>query len=230
MKPHDSSGRLLAPRGGVPLNQQAGGAIDFNAKLLWQVTITIAHIEPAIWRRLLLPEDLNFAQLHEVIQAAFGWTDSHLHQFVVGGIVIGAPEFDETGGNRYRTFEASEVFLRDLDLLHWGAAKILYQYDFGDGWHHWITLDRQLAEAAGETYPLLIDGRRSAPPEDSGGPHGYMNFLQAWRNPEHENHRSMRRWAGRRFDPEAFDQEKTQTAIRWGLRRCRGNYRFRMES
>jgi len=229
MKQHESSHRLLPPRGGARLNQQAEGAIDFNAKLLWQVTITIADIEPAIWRRLLLPEDLNFAQLHEVIQAAFGWTDSHLHQFVVGGIVIGAPEF-ETGDNRYRTFEASEVFLRDLDLFHWGAAKILYEYDFGDCWHHWITLDRRLAEAPRETYPLLIDGRRSAPPEDSGGPRGYMEFLQAWRDPGHDEHRAMRRWAGRRFDPEAFDHEKAQKVIRSALRRCRGNYRFRIES
>ena len=229
MTRHQSSHRLRAPRGGVRVNQQAG-AIDFNAKLLWRVTITIADIEPAIWRGLLLPEDLNFAQLHEVIQAAFGWTDSHLHQFVVGGIVIGAPEFDETGDNRHRTFEASEVFLHDLDLLHWSAAKILYEYDFGDCWRHWITLDRQLAEAPGETYPLLIDGRRSAPPEDSGGPCGYMEFLQAWRDSGHEEHKAMRRWAGRRFDPEAFDREKAQKAIRSALRRCRGNYRFRFES
>jgi hypothetical protein len=63
--------------------------------LVIKATITIADIEPPIWRRLLLPCELNFAQLHEVIQAAFGWTDSHLHQFVVGGIFVGAPEFDE---------------------------------------------------------------------------------------------------------------------------------------
>jgi len=224
--------RLLG--GGLRLNeddQDAGGAsIDFDAKLLWQVTITIADIAPAIWRCLLLPEDLNFAQLHEVIQAAFGWTDSHLHQFVVGGIVVGAPEFDEDGYNRYRTFEASQVFLRDLVLHDLGEAKILYQYDFGDCWRHWITLDRQLTEAAEEAYPLLIDGRRSAPPEDVGGTRGYTEFLKAWRDPEHEDHRTMRRWVGRRFDPEAFDREKTQKAIRSALRRCRGTYRFRLES
>ena len=52
----------------------------------------IAGIEPAITRTLELPSDLNFAQLHEVLQATFGWTDSHLHQFFVGGLTIGAPE------------------------------------------------------------------------------------------------------------------------------------------
>lgn len=204
--------------------------IDFDAKLLWQVTITIAGIEPKIWRRLLLPEDLNFAQLHEVIQAAFGWTDSHLHQFVVGGLIVGAPEFDEDGYNRHQTFEASEVFLRDLVLDDLDAAKILYEYDFGDCWRHWITFDSQLPAAAGETYPLLVDGCRSAPPEDAGGPHGYAEFLEAWRDPAHDVHLAMRRWAGRRFDPEAFDRDKAQKAIRSALRRCRGGYRFRLES
>lgn len=206
------------------------GSIDFDPKLLWQVTITIAEIEPRIWRRLLLPEDLNFAQLHEVIQAAFGWTDSHLHQFIVGGLVIGAPEFDEDGYNRHQTFEATEVFLRDLVLDDLDAPKILYEYDFGDSWRHWICFESQLPEAVGETYPLLVDGSRSAPPEDVGGTLGYAEFLEGWRDPEHEEHLAMRRWAGRRFDPEAFDREKAQKAIRSALRRCRGGYRFRLES
>jgi Plasmid pRiA4b ORF-3-like protein len=164
-----------------------------------------------------------------VIQATFGWTDSHLHQFIVGGLVVGAPEFDENGDNRHQTFNASKVFLRDLVVHDLEEAKILYEYDFGDCWRHWITFDSQLPETAGETYPLLVDGRRAAPPEDVGGPHGYAEFLGAWRDPEHEEHRAMRRWAGRSFDPEAFDRDKAQKAIRSALRRCRGDYRFRLE-
>lgn len=202
---------------------------DFDAKRLWQATIAIADIEPAIWRRLLLPEDLNFAQLHEVIQAAFGWTDSHLHHFIVGGLVVGAPEFDEDGLNRHQTFNASEVFLRDLLIHDLDAVKILYEYDFGDSWRHWITFDSQLTEAPGETYPQIVDGRRSAPPEDVGGPPGYERFLEAWRDPKHKEHKAMRTWAGRAFDPEAFDRDKTQKAIKAALRRCKGDYRFRLE-
>lgn len=203
---------------------------DFEARRLWQVTITIADIEPAIWRRLLLPEDLNFAQLHEVIQAAFGWTDSHLHHFIIGGLVVGAPEFDDDGSNRYQTLDASKIFLRDLLIQDLDTTSILYEYDFGDNWQHWITFDSELTEHPGDSYPQIVDGRRRAPPEDVGGPSGHESFLEAWCNPEHEEHKAMRTWAGRAFDPEAFDRDTCQKAITSALRRCKGDYRFRLEA
>jgi hypothetical protein len=68
---------------------------------------------------------------------------------------------------------------------------------------------------------------RHCPPEDVGGPHGYADFLKAWRDPTHQEHRAMRTWAGRAFDPETFDIAKTNKAIAAALRRCRGDYRFR---
>ena len=76
--------------------------------------VHIIDIEPKISRSLELPVTLNFAQLHEVLQAAFGWTDSHLHQFNVGGLIVGAPEFDEDGLFDHQTFDATEVRLQDL--------------------------------------------------------------------------------------------------------------------
>jgi hypothetical protein len=196
--------------------------------LVHQVKITIEDIQPEIWRRLKLPRDLNFAQLHETIQAAFGWTDSHLHEFVVGGLIVGAPEFDEDGMSGRQTFEATEVFLRDLDFMRWADPRILYEYDFGDGWRHWIEFETQVPRAANETYPLLVEGARHGPPEDVGGAGGYERFLEAWSDPDHEDHRDMRRWVGRGFKPEAFDREKLQKAINTALRRCKKGYRFRL--
>ena len=67
--------------------------------------VHILGIEPKISRTLELPITLNLAQLHEVLQAAFGWTDSHLHQFNIGGLIYGAPEFDEDGLSDSRIFE-----------------------------------------------------------------------------------------------------------------------------
>lgn len=176
------------------------------------------------------PRDLNFAQLHEVIQAAFGWTNSHLHQFVVGGLIVGAPEFDEDGISDRQTFEATRVFLRDLDFMHWPEPRILYEYDFGDGWRHWIEFETELPVAANEAYPQLIDGARHGPPEDVGGPDGYAEFLEAWADARHDEHRAMRVWVGGTYRPEIFDRDKTQKAINAALRKCRKGYRFRLAS
>jgi hypothetical protein len=185
----------------------------------------ILAIEPAICRTLELPRDLNFAQLHVVLQAAFGWTDSHLHQFIMGGLVVGAPDYLEEDGYGPRVLEATEVHLRDLRFPFGPDAQleILYQYDIGDNWQHRLILS-EAPPAEGVKYPRCIAGLRSCPPEDVGGDTGYEAFLEAWRDPDHEDHADYRRWAGRKFDPERFDLEAMNRAISRALRLSRGNY------
>ncbi len=80
-----------------------------HSPLVIKTTITVADIALSIWWRFLLPCQLYFAYHHEVLQTAFGWTDFHLHQFVVGGLVVGAPEFDEDGERKI--LEATEIAL-----------------------------------------------------------------------------------------------------------------------
>ena len=190
--------------------------------------VHIIGIEPTINRSLELPVKLNFAQLHEVLQAAFGWTDSHLHQFIVGGLTIGAPEFDDDGMSDQRIFEATDVRLQDLTFPYEDddTLLIVYEYDFGDNWRHRLVLKRVPREN-GVSYPRCVAGARSAPPEDVGGCYGYEQFLEAWRDPDHEEHKALRRWAGRKFDPEKFDLEATNKAITKAMRTSRGDYRFR---
>jgi hypothetical protein len=192
--------------------------------------VHIIDIEPRISRTLELPVKLNFAQLHEVLQAAFGWTDSHLHQFNVGGLTIGAPEFDEDGLSDHRTFEASEVRLQDLTFPYDEdpPLSILYEYDFGDNWRHLLIL-RRIPRQIGVDYPRCVAGSRSGPPEDVGGCSGYADFLEAWGDPEHEEHKENRRWVGRKFDPERFDLEATNKAIGRAMRAAKGGYRFRRD-
>jgi hypothetical protein len=106
-----------------------------------QLKITLQRIDPPIWRRLLVGLDLNLAQLHEVIQAALGWTDSHLHQFIIGGLVYGAPEFDSDGLSDRTIFDAAGVRLRDFDFYHVPHPHFLYEYDFGDSWLHLVEIE-----------------------------------------------------------------------------------------
>lgn len=197
--------------------------------LIVRADVHIVDVSPPIARTLELPMDLKLAQLHEVLQAAFGWTDSHLHQFDIGGLCYGAPEFDEDGLSGRRTFDASEVSLTDFAFDFEAPILIFYEYDFGDCWTHAVSLVVARHEA-GVKYPRCIKGSRSAPPEDVGGPPGYADFLKAWHDPLDDQHKDMRRWVGRKFDPERFDLDATNKAITRAIRRSRGNYSFRHET
>lgn len=194
--------------------------------------VHILDIEPQISRVLELPISLNLAQLHEVLQAAFGWTDSHLHQFNIGGLIYGAPEFDEDGLFDSKIFEATGVRMIDLHFPYVrdeNTLTILYEYDFGDNWRHLLRLERVPREE-GAKYPRCIAGKRCGPPEDVGGTPGYAEFLDAWLDPEHEEHKDMRRWVGRKFHPEVCDIDQINNAIAKAMRVSKGGYRFRRES
>jgi hypothetical protein len=188
----------------------------------------IVGIEPKITRVLELPRDLNFAQLHEVLQAAFGWTDSHLHQFSVEGLTIGAPEAIEDKAYGPSVFEATEVQFKDLTFPYEvdPTLTITYQYDFGDDWQHKLVLRRAEIED-GAKYPRCIAGARACPPEDVGGYSSYADFLEAWFDPDHEDHKANRRWVGKRFAPEHFDLDANNKAIARAMRASRGDYRQR---
>ncbi|MBA4081079.1 MAG: hypothetical protein C0496_07435, partial [Erythrobacter sp.] len=140
----------------------------------------------------------------------------------------GAPEYLEEDAYGPRVIEATEVHLRDLRFPYGPDAQleILYQYDFGDNWQHRLILS-EVPPAEGVKYPRCIAGSRSCPPEDVGGDIGYEAFLEVWRDPDHEDHADNRRWAGRKFDPERFNLEATNRAIRRALRLSRGDYRAR---
>ena len=45
--------------------------------------IQLLDIEPAIWRRFVVPASITLDRLHDVIQIVMGWTDSHLHEFTI---------------------------------------------------------------------------------------------------------------------------------------------------
>ncbi|WP_353937509.1 plasmid pRiA4b ORF-3 family protein [Sinorhizobium meliloti] len=199
-------------------------------RFIVRAEVHILGIEPKISRTLELPITLNLAQLHEVLQAAFGWTDSHLHQFNIGGLIYGAPEFDEDGLSDSRTFEATEVRMIDLQFPYEeNPLTILYEYDFGDNWRHLLRLER-VARQEGVKYPRCLAGKRSGPPEDVGGTSGYADFLDAWLDPDHEEHKAMRRWVGSKFHPEACNVDEINKAIGKALRASKGDYRFRRES
>jgi hypothetical protein len=145
--------------------------------LLFQFKITLLNIKPAIWRRIQVP-DCTLVNLHEYIQAAFGWENYHLHQFQIDGVWYSqpAPNGDDFGMD----FEdETDVFLSKLLPKSSRKARWIYEYNFGDGWRHEVLFEGFPPIDPKAKYPLCLEGERACPPEDCGGPPGFANYLDA---------------------------------------------------
>jgi Plasmid pRiA4b ORF-3-like protein len=189
-----------------------------------QIRVSLDGVEPAIYRRLVVPLDTTLAQLHRILQAAMGWRDSHFHQFEIGGLRFGDPELlnRDRPDDFQQAFDSSSVRLRDFHFDHVGELFFGYLYDFGDSWQHTVALEKLLAVKPAPKTATCIEGARSCPPENVGGTCGYFEFLRVLLNPEPdelEEQRQLKRWCGGRFNPEQFDLAKTDKAVRGALRR-----------
>jgi hypothetical protein len=177
-----------------------GGA---EGKTIFQLKITLQRIEPEIWRRVLVP-DCSLARLHDIIQTVMGWEFEHPYEFNVEGEHIGESEDME---------DASRVKLSHVPPEGKRKYRFKYIYDFGDWWEHEILVEKQLAPEAGQKYPVCIEGEWSGPPEDVGGPYGYMQFVDALEKPESERDAELLEIFGD-FDPKAFDLEDVNRRLR----------------
>ena len=166
-----------------------------------RVRISLAEIEPEIWRVVAMPLSMNLKGLHDVIQAVFSWQDYHLFEFRVGEKLYGIPEPEEDFDRK--VMHAKLVKLKTL--LAKGIARFDYVYDFGDNWNHEIVIESVGEAESALKYPRFLEGARRAPPEDVGGTHGYYRFLKALANPRHRDHRELIAWYGGPYDPEDLD-------------------------
>ena len=175
-----------------------------STKAHYQFKITLLETKPAIWRRVQTC-DCTLDDLHYLIQAAMGWTNSHLHQFDIKGERYGDPELLGDGFEDIEFADSTATKLSDIVPSDGKRFQFLYEYDFGDGWQHQILFEGSPAPDKTVKYPLCLEGERACPPEDVGGVGGYEDFLEAIGNPHHENHDDMLKWVGGKFDAEAFD-------------------------
>ena len=183
-----------------------------------RLKITLDEVEPGVMRRLEIPLDLRLDRLHLVLQAAMGWTNSHLYEFRIRDIGWGIldPEWDFGSG----PLDARKATLLKV-LQDTGAKTFKYLYDFGDGWEHTIRIERISPADPDTAYPILIDAVGRCPPEDVGGPPGYEEFLEALADPEHERHAEMHEWLGVSFDPNDVDPSEISQALQATARQWR---------
>ena len=156
---------------------------------VYQFKISLVGIEPPIWRRIHVPSDYSFWDLHVAIQDAMGWLDYHLHVFQIVNPdtkkleEIGIP--DEDG--ELDILPGWEFWIADYFSSEGVRAE--YEYDFGDSWEHEVVLEKILDQEIDS--PVCLAGERHCPPEDCGGIGGYEDFLDVIFDPDSETRQEM---------------------------------------
>jgi len=182
-----------------------------NPTKIVQLRIELTGLEPAIWRRVRVPADLPLRRLHDVIQAVFDWIGYHLHQFEVGDKIYGRTEVEGMDAIGVRMHNDKNVRLEAL--LNRGVERFVYRYDFGDDWEHLIEVEAVTDPEPGAEYPVLVDGAYRAPPEDCGGPPGFVDFMEAMHDETHEDHEAVLEWYGEPFDPDDLNRPRVEAML-----------------
>jgi hypothetical protein len=179
-------------------------------ELVFQFKIVLLEVSPSVWRRIQV-HDGSLSDLHEHIQAAFGWEDDHMHQFEIDGERYGMALDDCVFD--LETKDESRVSLSQLLPKTRKRVRWIYEYDFGDGWRHEILFEGYPPADTKMKYPVCVEGENACPPEDIGGPWGYAEYLEAIADAAHERHAELMEWLGP-FDPTAFDAKQATKAMR----------------
>lgn len=149
-----------------------------TALQIYQLKITLRHVDPPIWRRVRLRSDTTIAQLHAIVQIAMGWQDVHLHQFRIHGKTYGV---GREGGIVF-AHDPHQVRLADFRLR--AGESFVYEYDMGDFWQHDLRLEKVVPFESGKTFPVCTGGEGDCPREDSGGPAGFMERQEERSDPD----------------------------------------------
>lgn len=139
------------------------------------------------------------------------WTNSHLHCFDFGDHRFGMVGIEEDAEDL-----EDERRTRVATLLQRKGDELVYRYDYGDDWEHLVLLESVMHPDDRLRYPLCVGGRRACPPEDCGGVNGYEELLRVLASPKDPEHDTMLAWVGGYFDPESFDPNAVNRALRFG--------------
>ncbi|EPD49455.1 hypothetical protein HMPREF1210_03354 [Paenisporosarcina sp. HGH0030] len=188
----------------------------------YQFLVTLNYVKPKVRRRIIVPETLDFYDLHSIIQTSVGWTNSHLFNFSIDDSknnktiqLVGdeesvsenfgmaqyymknPPEEGSYEFRMYQRFIRTQLLLaRDVDLTKYvhDSPVFRYMYDFGDSWDHEVVLE-QVVDDYAYNYPQLLEGKGTCPPEDVGGPPGYDEFKRVMKDKDDPEHAGMKAWA-----------------------------------
>ncbi|WP_371498477.1 plasmid pRiA4b ORF-3 family protein [Kitasatospora sp. NBC_00374] len=218
--------RLLTALKGLGAAQQTGKSVTLSsvgrqamARLrgepspgdpVHELRIQLSDVDqPSVWRLVQVPAGIRLDRLHQVIQAAMGWRNCHLHAFSANGVQY---------GRRSAELDFVDETTAVLDSLVKEDGCLDYDYDFGDSWEHRITVERRMTAEAGHHYPACVDGAGACPPEDCGGPGGYEDLKRTLQESADPAHEDLLRWLGLKtaadFDPAHFDLREINRQLR----------------
>jgi len=205
------------------------------------IRVSLRGAKPPIWRRVAVPSDITLGRLHEVVQIVMGWTNAHLHHFLLRDKAL-KPGPEEIA-RRIREDAWDEDFLARIhgerhfvpaqsplgepldmegedenavtlaEVCPKVKSKLIYEYDFGDGWEHTIEVQKIIEPEPGVEYPVCLGGKKCCPPEDCGGIWGYYELLETIADPDADDHDDMVEWLGSDFDPDAFDLDEVNAML-----------------
>lgn len=196
-----------------------------TADTIARLKITLDDVKPIVLRRVEVPATLRLDRLHLTIQAAMGWTNTHLYEILARDTGWGIPDPNWGDG----PLDARKARLMHV-LEDVGTMTLKYLYDFGDGWRHTVKVERIAAPEPAAAYPRLIEAAGRCPPEDIGGPWGYAELLAAIGDPKHERHAEFKDRISDNFDPVIVDikwltEEVAALAKRWSRKPAGGSMR-----
>jgi hypothetical protein len=202
----------------VPADRVAAAAQEqisqSKSPLLYQFKIVLRETDPLVWRRIQV-FDGTLDKLHEHVQAAMGWTNSHLHHFFIAGKRCGDPELLNDSLEPFDGLDSTRTLISAALPAGGQPFSFEYEYDFGDSWWHDILFEGNPQPEAGVEYPRCVEGERACPPEDVGGPYGFAEFLQAVADPNHERHQELLEWS-RPFRPGPFNAKHASHVMQEG--------------
>jgi hypothetical protein len=176
--------------------------------------------DPGIYRTLQIPNDLDFYQLHCILQLAMGWTNSHCHEFrdlfrtnVVFNNMTHYQEQDMP-----QCIDSRSIKIKDYLKEN---AFMIYVYDMGDYWLHGLFVEKVISPLEGQFYPICIEGAGNCPPEDCGGVGGYFEMAAILKRKKGELYHQYVQWLGEEYNSQAFHLEETNSRLADWKKVCR---------
>jgi len=201
-----------ADRAAAPVPERISAS---TSRRLFQFKITLRGTEPIVWRRIQVLDD-TLDKLHEHLQTAMGWTNSHLHHFFIQGGRCGDPELLDDGFEPFTGLDSTKTLLSAVLPADGTPLSFEYHYDFGDCWVHDVIFEGSPPPQPSVAYPQCLEGERACPPEDVGGIGGYAEYLEAMADPSHPQHQEMLDWNGP-FNPDAFNPRLATQVMQEGM-------------